>query len=263
MENRKENEGSDLFQDIQEKVDSEMFLRSDDEKEESRVDTASPDEKELITQEEDSAFEVMVDMADPDFSETDLDYAFLEEIEYLPPEGEEAASDRVSPSGTSEAMSPVAPKEDQGFEGEPEFVQEDDRFLGELIGREMVKEEEEPLPFALESEEESASDHQKGKEDVLATRTLGDLYAEQGLYDKAASIYERLVQIAPEDEALREKLDDLRKKQAMTRGGEGAIEMSTDTAEPSGAWKVVMIHRLEEWLTRVRAEKEKRCLKGS
>jgi tetratricopeptide (TPR) repeat protein len=49
-------------------------------------------------------------------------------------------------------------------------------------------------------EEESAA------EDFLLTRTMAELYAKQGLYERAAEVYVQLVELHPEDTALAERL---------------------------------------------------------
>jgi tetratricopeptide (TPR) repeat protein len=53
----------------------------------------------------------------------------------------------------------------------------------------------------------------------LLTRTMADLYAEQGLYREAADIYEELLRDSPDDDVLRGRLEELRARMS-TRGSE-------------------------------------------
>lgn len=55
----------------------------------------------------------------------------------------------------------------------------------------------------------------------LLTRTMADLYAEQGLYREAADIYEELLRDSPDDDVLRARLEEVRARMS-TRGSEGA-----------------------------------------
>jgi tetratricopeptide (TPR) repeat protein len=61
----------------------------------------------------------------------------------------------------------------------------------------------EPVEF------QAASGSQEGDEGPFATETLADLYAEQGLGDRAASIYQRLLDEQPSNDRLQRKLDAL------------------------------------------------------
>ena len=44
----------------------------------------------------------------------------------------------------------------------------------------------------------------------LYTRTMGELYARQGLYDRAVTVYEHLLEADPENRSFRERLEELR-----------------------------------------------------
>jgi tetratricopeptide (TPR) repeat protein len=59
---------------------------------------------------------------------------------------------------------------------------------------------------------EGAPDDEEGSEpaELPATRTLGELFARQGLHARAAAIFERLIEESPEDDRLRDRLDELR-----------------------------------------------------
>ncbi len=214
MEKHEGREGSDLFQEIQEKVDREMFREPEGPDAVLTSASISTPEETSVTSPEVAEFEVVVDVIDPDAVETEVDDAFLEEVDYLPPESDVEAvlSVEVPPVGETTADPPL--QEIPPVESEAAFVQEDDLFLGELIGKEMVGAADEAEgPEVAASSFEERTDAGEGDEDVLNTRTLGDLYADQGHYDSAVEIYERLVRNHPEDEDLRAELEGLREKQ--------------------------------------------------
>ena len=60
------------------------------------------------------------------------------------------------------------------------------------------------------------------------TRTLAALYAKQGLLKKAEAVYERLLETNPEDEELKEALEDVRTRRDR-RGQQGNLHNSTLT----------------------------------
>lgn len=56
-----------------------------------------------------------------------------------------------------------------------------------------------------------------GDDEVLPTRTLGELYARQGLLDQAVKVFEHLVSRSPADPDLRARLDQLRARRTAPR----------------------------------------------
>jgi tetratricopeptide (TPR) repeat protein len=77
------------------------------------------------------------------------------------------------------------------------------------------------------------------KDADLLTRTMADLYAQQGLHDEAAEIYEELLRDSPEDEELKRRLAELSELALNGHGGdepEGPMEESGDAV---GSWEAV------------------------
>lgn len=270
MQKHEGREGSDLFQEIQDKVDREMFRETEEpDAGVTNAPTLTPEETSA-TSPDAGEFEVVVDVIDPDAAETEVEAVFLEEVDYIPPEGDtyevlplEVSSpvEAVSTDPTPQEVSPAKPEET--------FVQEDDLFLGELIGREMVGTAgaEETSDGSDESEAEVSSfgkETDAGDEDVLNTRTLADLYADQGHFDQAVEIYERLVLDHPEDEDLQTGLEGVREKLRTALSGVPVAAAGTgEWGDRSGEVKTERIERLESWLARIQTEKERRCLKSS
>lgn len=65
----------------------------------------------------------------------------------------------------------------------------------------------------------------------IATRTLADIYAQQGLYDRALEIYRRIQRRAPEDEEIADRIASLRDR--LARADEEPDAASTDAGRPS------------------------------
>ncbi len=268
MEKNEGQEGSDLFQEIQEKVDQEMFLDPEEPDAEGTSAPHSAMDETSMNASEAAEFEVVIDVIDPDAAETEVDDAFLEEVDYLPLESvTEEVNSLETPPLEEVALTDLPPQEVSPTATEEAFVQEDDLFLGELIGREMVGTEEtegadEGTTLAASSEEDAGAG--EGDEDVLNTRTLADLYADQGHYDQAVEIYEGLVRHHPEDDGLHAKLEELREKELAASIGIPAAASGVEAREElSGEVKTELIQRLESWLAQIQAEKERRCLRNS
>lgn len=276
MNNSYEEEGPDFFEEVQKKVETDVFLNA--EAEEEQPDT-SPERRPPFVEAEDSegdALDVQVEIVEPDSDSdiVDLDDSFLEEIDLLP---ETYGADDTAAGGVSDStkerglMSETSRSEnavslDQG----PDF-QEDDRYLNELIDREMVRRgldqgggvAEGPVFEAPFSAPESGPFGEEESE--LQTKTLGDLYAQQGHYAKAAEIYEDLLRQDPENRELRVRLDELKGRQAASREHETGygIETRGGSVPPLPGGRAQMIERLETWLAGIRAEKERRCSRNS
>ncbi|NOY52243.1 MAG: tetratricopeptide repeat protein [Deltaproteobacteria bacterium] len=269
MEKYEGQEGSDLFQEIQDKVDREIFRETD-------ADTTSAPDSSMgeasMTLPDADEFEVVVDVIDPDAMETEVEDAFLEEVDYLPPEGEPLEVDSLtSPPAGEPAETESLRREGAPVEPEEAFVQEDELFLGELIGREMggptgdegTGDRSNTPEVAVSSSTEEAGG-EKGDEEVLNTRTLAGLYADQGHYAQAIEIYDRLVRDHPEDMEIRTELEGLREKER-TAGATLPAEAAgiEEWEELSGESGTETTRRLENWLARIQAEKERRCLRNS
>jgi len=139
---------------------------------------------------------------------------------------------------------PGEPEEAAGFHLEEEAPgAEDDDPLGGLEGLDLDRHEEpadEATPAALDdqgfSEFELPAEPQAAEEPEVPeppapgtapgkvyTRTLGDLYARQGFFQKAVEVYEHLVQRSPDDQELSSRLTELREKASeMEPEGEAA-----------------------------------------
>ncbi len=105
---------------------------------------------------------------------------------------------------------------------------------------ELEPEAEEPATVEPEPEEAEEGPERAGEgplgaleaeaEGDLPTETLATLYATQGLYREAVTIYEQLVRRRPHDPALVERLRAAREELS---GGEPAAEEASDVTEPA------------------------------
>ena len=76
----------------------------------------------------------------------------------------------------------------------------------------VVLPEPEPNPeISAEAPEAPASLDTGGE---IVTRTLGDVYAAQGLFDQAIEVFEQLVAVAPDDDELKARLEEVRAEAA-------------------------------------------------
>lgn len=80
----------------------------------------------------------------------------------------------------------------------------DEEALSELKG---LEPNGEPVLGAL-----AGGPDRKGRE--IVTRTLAEIYAAQGYYDRAIEIYRKLCLLEPSDESLRRRMEELRQKAA-------------------------------------------------
>lgn len=78
--------------------------------------------------------------------------------------------------------------------------------------------------------EEEWEPEEAGTEEVR-TETMGELYARQGLFEKAAEVFEHLVEERPDDERLRGRLAELREKAAEGAPAVGAAAASDESVE--------------------------------
>ncbi len=266
MTEKNEMGSADFFDEIQEKVEQEMFLDGALSGEEDAVAlkprAAPPEEKPGVSAD-------MDDIEDPDLFEGDLDEALFDEIDAVQSGGKpsdafldtEQAPRSHAASGSTVDMAADAIGDDLTD------LREDDLMLGELINSEMV----EPRQTGRAPAEQGATvqggeDVLGQKRDVMDTRTLGDLYAAQGHYAKAVTIYEKLATASPGDRKLLERLGELR------------LQAARDSVEPvpqdkplsSGSereWhrdpQMVLVKRLEAWLDHIQGEKERRCSQSS
>ena len=147
-----------------------------------------------------------------------------------PEEGEEPSEPDVADEGAAPAWEPVegtGEPEPEAAEDELEVAALADEGLEgpgfEDAGLDEPAAELEPV---LESDDET---------DVM-TETIAQVYARQGLYDRAAEVYRELVRRHPEDDALRARLEEM---EAEAEPGEseplaGEVEVDAE-AEEAGA----------------------------
>lgn len=110
----------------------------------------------------------------------------------------------------------------------------------------------------------TAQDEGRGRSggQELATSTLAEIYAQQGLLERARAIYERIAQRAPDDRHVAERLEAL-SRAIRDRSGAGAPEAGAATAarqettlkdHADGAspalWDPVPDEVFEAWLSR-------------
>jgi hypothetical protein len=278
MEDHQRQEDGDLFEEIQAKVEKGMFQEPGEGDTEKRAEGGSGAEQGRRASIDESKIKIVVevDVVDTDTTDPLVDDSFLEEIDCIPPEAHQAVVERESGvEGGAPVMSelPAADEITQSSLDALADVQEDDLFLGELIDREMIgtmTPAGDALASAPAGESVQSSEAKKlveGMEskEVLNTRTLADLYAQQGLYHKALDIYEDLLQESPSDDGIRSCLNEVKKK--LAEAGKGplpsTVPMGQGEADHGRVLKGVMIQRLESWLARIQSEKERRCLRSS
>jgi len=273
-ENQEQN-GPDFFDEVQNKIEKDIFLSKADQKEPSvkgePVSGLSSEEIDI------SSLHVEIEIVDSDsnFSGMDLDDAFLEEVDIIQEVKDEEgpavlpASSAAHPDDGSETVSMSG-----GFSERPEEtddLQEDDRYLGEMISQERAVEEPGRDPGVMEQpcDEDAGlpsgrkSDDQTDRGEIH-TPTLGELYARQGHYEKAVEIYENLLQDEPWNQTYQQRLDELKKTMMQAPMRETAEEKEEEYP-PAEVWPVSrtsVIHHLENCLERIRDEKEKRCSKN-
>ncbi len=77
-----------------------------------------------------------------------------------------------------------------------------------------------------------------GDDAEVRTETIAQVYARQGLYDRAAEVYRELVRARPEDESLRERLAEMEQlAEAQTEGGgevDAVSDFDTEVPRPPG-----------------------------
>jgi hypothetical protein len=105
------------------------------------------------------------------------------------------------------------------------------------------------VPLSPEAEEEAVGDYgltdDDDEGDLVITETLAEIYATQGLYERAAAVYRRLLRQRPGDERLEARLRELERTPAW--GG------STAPAEPESGAPLTLTDTGagEGWLERV------------
>ena len=80
------------------------------------------------------------------------------------------------------------------------------------------------------SDEEPATGGEDGDDADVMTETIAQVYARQGLYDRAAEVYQQLVRARPDDDELRERLAEMEAKAGGSEDGE-AEPRGTDREE--------------------------------
>jgi hypothetical protein len=256
------DDSQDFFKEIQDKVEQDIFsneLQSEQASSEQESKTGDAEADRTETSGVDVQIEIVGSESDSD--DMDIDENFLEEIDVLEEdEGETSweSRDQVATDGPAHMDIPGAP-------ADLKSVEEDDRYMGELIRQEMVEQESDPdIPcvdaFPVEAPFAGLGETSSHEEKEFTTRTLGDLYAEQGHTDKALEVYENLLREDPENQEIALKIQELRSQLASSE------EPTTDEASASGfrseGSRKEQILRLEAWLAQIRTEGEKRCLRS-
>ncbi|MDX1763347.1 MAG: tetratricopeptide repeat protein [bacterium] len=281
MDDHKLEDDGDLFEEIQSRIEKEMFRGPSDAVEEKSASKSGSD-KEMLATMDDSKVKIVVevDVADSDTNDPAVDDSFLEEVDFISP----AAGDMVSEETSGAAVgndsvedgskvAPLPPRDEAVSSRTDDLagVQEDDLFLGELIDREMVgvmkapgaADEEPDLADAGGLQDAPVPAETADSKEVLHTRTLAELYAEQGMYEKAKEIFEDLAKASPLDEGLRDRLAEVNKELLKSEAPVSPVGCGEGGPAKGGREREVVIQRLEFWLAQVRAEKERRCSKSS
>ena len=86
------------------------------------------------------------------------------------------------------------------------------------------------------------SDRERGGGPEIATGTLAEIYAQQGLYDRALEIYRRIAQRSPADDRVAARIAELERTMVAGEEGAGAPEAGpgppgppAETAPPGAA----------------------------
>jgi hypothetical protein len=75
---------------------------------------------------------------------------------------------------------------------------------------------------------DAAADEDRGEDTFLMTRTMAELYAKQGLHDRAIDVYAQLVELNPEDGGLSERIREL---EAQAQGDAAPSSLQDDDLE--------------------------------
>lgn len=282
MDDRHMQDDGDLFEQIQSRIEKEMFRDPGDPAGEILTQKSPGRFKDTPPISDDSKVKIVVevDVVDSETNDPDVDESFLEEVDFITPGAGEAPPDQKSPVSPTDvpdyteppSLPSLRPDEDiSSASDELADVQEDDLFLGELIDREMVGAmkthgspvEEQGISPETELHETAKPAEEADRKEVLHTRTLAELYAEQGMYGKAKEILEDLLRESPNDETLRERLEAVKRQLAKREVEVSAAPMGKTVPENGGQKNERVIQRLEAWLAQVYAEKERRCSKSS
>ncbi|CAN5197929.1 hypothetical protein BH18GEM1_BH18GEM1_01740 [soil metagenome] len=93
-----------------------------------------------------------------------------------------------------------------------------------------------------------AEEREPRPEGDLATGTLAEIYAEQGLYERALAIYERIALRAPHDEAIAERISSLTLRMERARAGEESIPPEPPASEEPIALQAGRDDEFQAWL---------------
>jgi tetratricopeptide (TPR) repeat protein len=87
---------------------------------------------------------------------------------------------------------------------------------------------------AYGAEETVDGEDEAAGEDEVRTETIAQVYARQGLYDRAAEVYRELIRVRPEDEHLRDRLAEMEQLAARSGAEEAAAveDMGEEGSEP-------------------------------
>jgi len=144
--------------------------------------------------------------------------------------------------GTEEPVHEETPFEAPDMEG-PEAPFETvsgptaDEFPGEaepfgMGGEETLAAEEEAAP-EVEIEVEAVTEENEEPGEPFSTEALADMYVQQGFYDRAINIYKELLSESPDNNGLKQKLEDLYVLDGMTSSSRAEeAEKAAASAEP-------------------------------
>lgn len=282
MEDHDLQDDGDLFEEIQARIEKEMFRGAGDPADEILSPKSAGRHEDAPPTLDDSKVKIVVevDVVDSETNDPTVDESFLEEVDFVSPGVAAGAPEQTSHvtggdvPGLDELKVPPPSRSDKDISSpadELADVQEDDLFLGELIDREMVGAMKAPgVPpekpgLSGESGLHNAAERAENvdSKEALHTRTLAKLYADQGMYRKAKEIYEDLLRDSPLDEKLRDGLEVVNRQLSEPEVAVPAAAIGETVPGNGGQKKELVIQRLEAWLAQVQAEKETRCSKSS
>jgi hypothetical protein len=183
------------------------------------LDALAPDAVEAEPEEEEAVFD-MGALA-PDEPVMELDALAPDAVE-AEPEEEEAVFDMgtLAPDEPVMELDALAP---DAVEAEPE--EEEAVFdMGTLAPDEPVMELDALAPDAVEADDISGAN-----DGPLATRTMADLYARQGLTSRALDVYRSLLKVSPADAELRRRVQAL---EGELQDGGGSTQEAMPEAPP-------------------------------
>ena len=191
---------------------------------------------------------------DPVALEAEAEQAAAAEVEEESPTAVETEEEPATTAEAEEERAAMAEAE----EGPPATVEaeEDQHAAREAEEQEATAETEEPTaPVSKKRARRSTrstgipiatpADASDGVRDAgIYTRTMGGLYEQQGLHAQAIAVYERLIESEPDDEALVDRLQRLRRQTRDETSGSAAAKTRSVDPEPGEGLPIVPIEAL-------------------